>query len=77
MYAERHGWQTELLNVNETELGGYKEISFVISGDGAYSRLKYETAYIAYSACQKQGPRPRTHVNGNCGRIAGSGRRGD
>ena len=40
MYAERHGWQTELLNVNETELGGYKEISFMISGDGAYSRLK-------------------------------------
>mgnify|MGYP002534424106 CR=1 FL=1 len=43
MYAERHGWQTELLNVNETELGGYKEISFMISGDGAYSRLKYES----------------------------------
>ena len=41
MYAERRGWQTELLNVNETELGGYKEISFMITGDGAYSRLKY------------------------------------
>lgn len=43
MYATRRGWKTELLNVNETELGGYKEISFQIMGDGAYSRLKYES----------------------------------
>lgn len=43
MYATRRGWKTELLNVNETELGGYKEISFQITGDGAYSRLKYES----------------------------------
>lgn len=43
MYAARRGWRAELLNANETELGGYKEISFQISGDGAYSRLKYES----------------------------------
>lgn len=43
MYAEAHKWQIELLNVNETELGGYKEISFMITGAGAYSRLKYES----------------------------------
>ena len=43
MYAQQKGWSTELLNVNETELGGYKEISFTIAGDGAYSRLKYES----------------------------------
>ena len=43
MYAETMGWKTEILNSNETELGGYKEISFMISGDGAYSRLKYES----------------------------------
>ena len=43
MYAETMGWKTEILNANETELGGYKEISFMISGDGAYSRLKYES----------------------------------
>ncbi|WP_283608944.1 peptide chain release factor 1 [Faecalispora anaeroviscerum] len=43
MYATRRGWKTELLNANETELGGYKEISFQITGDGAYSRLKYES----------------------------------
>lgn len=43
MYAESRRWQTELLNVNETELGGFKEISFMIHGEGAYSRLKYES----------------------------------
>lgn len=43
MYAEQRGWKTEIINANETELGGYKEVSFVISGEGAYSRLKYES----------------------------------
>ena len=43
MYAQRLGWQTELLNLNETELGGIKEVSFSVLGDGAYSRLKYES----------------------------------
>lgn len=43
MYAEMRNWKTELINANETELGGYKEISFMIKGEGAYSRLKYES----------------------------------
>lgn len=43
MYAQSKGWSTEVLNLNETELGGIKEISFLISGEGAYSRLKYES----------------------------------
>ncbi len=43
MYAESKRWQTEISNVNETELGGYKEISFMIEGSGAYSRFKYES----------------------------------
>ena len=42
MYAERKGWKIDVVNVNETELGGIKEISFVIEGTGAYSRLKFE-----------------------------------
>ena len=42
MYAERRGWKLDVANVNETELGGIKEISFVIEGQGAYSRLKFE-----------------------------------
>ncbi|MDR2687459.1 MAG: peptide chain release factor 1 [Oscillospiraceae bacterium] len=43
MYAERRGWKAETLYANETELGGYKEVSFAIEGDGAYSRLKFES----------------------------------
>ena len=43
MYAESRGWKQEVLNANPTELGGFKEISFLIEGDGAYSRLKYES----------------------------------
>ncbi|MFR2345161.1 MAG: PCRF domain-containing protein, partial [Acutalibacteraceae bacterium] len=42
MYAERRGWKTEIVGLNETELGGFKEVSFTIDGDGAYSRLKFE-----------------------------------
>ena len=43
MYAESCGYKTELVNANETELGGYKEISFMINGEGAYSRFKFES----------------------------------
>ena len=43
MYAESKRWQIEISNANETELGGYKEISFMIEGSGAYSRFKYES----------------------------------
>ncbi len=43
MYADTRRWRVEVLNSNETELGGLKEISFLISGDGAYSRLKFES----------------------------------
>ena len=43
MYCERKHWKLEVLNENETELGGYKEISFMIKGKGAYSRLKFES----------------------------------
>ena len=42
MYAESKGWKIDIVNVNETELGGIKEISFVVEGAGAYSRLKFE-----------------------------------
>ena len=43
MYAERKHFKIEILNTNETELGGFKEISFMITGKGAYSRLKFES----------------------------------
>ena len=43
MYAEKKRWKLEVLNENETGLGGYKEISFMITGKGVYSRLKFES----------------------------------
>ena len=43
MYADRKHWKLEILNENETGLGGYKEITFMIKGEGAYSRLKFES----------------------------------
>ena len=43
MYCEKNHWKVEILNENATELGGYKEISFMVKGNGAYSRLKYES----------------------------------
>lgn len=43
MYAESKHWKIDIMNENETELGGYKEITFMITGKGAYSRLKFES----------------------------------
>jgi peptide chain release factor 1 len=42
-YAELHNWKSELLSANETGIGGYKEVIFMVRGKGAYSRLKYES----------------------------------
>ena len=43
MYAESMHWKVEMLSANETDIGGYKEVSFAINGQGAYSRLKFES----------------------------------
>ena len=43
MYAQTMGWSSEILSANETEVGGFKEISFMISGEGAFSRFKFES----------------------------------
>ena len=43
MYCDMKNWKVEVLNENATELGGYKEISFIVKGKGAYSRLKFES----------------------------------
>ncbi|MBC5737833.1 MULTISPECIES: peptide chain release factor 1 [Oscillospiraceae] len=43
MYADAKRWKVEVANLNETELGGVKEVSFIVEGDGAYSRLKFES----------------------------------
>ena len=43
MYAQKNGWTTDPVTVNDTELGGYKEISFLVEGENAYRRFKYES----------------------------------
>ncbi len=43
MYAEKNRWKIEVMNENETGLGGYKEVTFMVTGKGAYSRLKFES----------------------------------
>lgn len=43
MYAAKVGWKTEIISLNETELGGFKEVTFMIEGEGVYSRLKFES----------------------------------
>ncbi|MBE7030519.1 MAG: peptide chain release factor 1 [Ruminococcaceae bacterium] len=43
MYAETRRWKVEMLNANQTDIGGYKEVSFAINGESAYSRLKFES----------------------------------
>ncbi|MDO9573652.1 MAG: peptide chain release factor 1 [Candidatus Contubernalis sp.] len=42
-YAERRGWKLEILNASETDIGGFKEMVFMVEGEGAYSYLKYES----------------------------------
>jgi peptide chain release factor 1 len=44
-YAERRGWKTEFISVNDQGIGGYKEVIFSIKGKGAYSKLKYESGH--------------------------------
>ena len=63
MYAESKGWQTEIINVNETELGGYKEICFMITGDGAYSRLKYESGVHRVQRVPETETQGRVHTS--------------
>lgn len=43
MYAEGRNWKIDIMNSNETDIGGYKEVSFMLMGQGAYSRLKFES----------------------------------
>lgn len=63
MYAERKGWKTEILNANETELGGFKEISFLISGESAYSRLKYESGVHRVQRVPETEQQGRVHTS--------------
>ena len=63
MYAEAKRWKMEIINVNETELGGYKEISFMIEGDGAYSRFKYESGVHRVQRVPETDTQGRIHTS--------------
>ena len=68
MYAASKGWTMEILNYNETELGGVKEADCIINGSGAYSRLKFESGVHRVQRVP--------HLHGHRGRVAGDGRGG-
>lgn len=63
MYAAAKGWTIEVMNANETELGGYKEITFSVSGDGAYSRLKYESGVHRVQRVPETESQGRVHTS--------------
>lgn len=63
MYSEMKGWKIEVLNANETELGGYKEISFSINGEGAYSRFKYESGVHRVQRVPETESQGRVHTS--------------
>lgn len=63
MYAERKGWKTEIMNENPTKLGGYKEISFMIEGEGAYSRLKFESGVHRVQRVPETESQGRVHTS--------------
>lgn len=63
LYAASKGWNTEILNLNETELGGYKEVSFMIEGEGAYSRFKYESGVHRVQRVPETESQGRVHIS--------------
>ena len=63
MYSAQKGWTIEVLNANETELGGYKEITFSVSGEGAYSRFKYESGVHRVQRVPETESQGRVHTS--------------
>lgn len=63
MYAERRGWHCEVLGCSETELGGIKEISFLVEGQGVYSRLKFESGVHRVQRVPETETQGRVHTS--------------
>lgn len=63
MYAESKGWKVEVIDMNATELGGIKEVSFSISGEGAYSRLKFESGVHRVQRVPETESQGRVHTS--------------
>lgn len=77
MYAEQRGWKTEVISANETELGGYKEISFLISrGRSLFEAQIRKRGAPGSAGAGNRVPGPHSYLYGNGGGAAGSGGRG-
>lgn len=63
MYAETHRWKVDIINLNDTELGGVKEVCFSISGDGAYSRFKFESGVHRVQRVPETESQGRVHTS--------------
>ncbi len=63
MYAERRGWRLSIANLNETDLGGVKEISFIVEGEGAYSRFKFESGVHRVQRVPETETQGRVHTS--------------
>lgn len=63
IYADKRGWQTEVMNKSETELGGYKEIVFRVAGDKVYSRLKFESGVHRVQRVPETESQGRVHTS--------------
>ena len=63
MYAESRRWKVDLINANETELGGMKEVTFMVSGQGAYSRLKFESGVHRVQRVPETESQGRVHTS--------------
>lgn len=63
MYAESHGMKYEILNSNETELGGFKEVSFALNGEGAYSKFKFESGVHRVQRVPETETQGRVHTS--------------
>ena len=78
MYAERRGYKIEVINLNETGLGGYKEVSFIVSGEGAYSRFKFESGTHRVQRVPQTESSGRIHTSAaTVAVLPRGGRRGD
>lgn len=63
MYADAQGWKTEILSLNATELGGVKEVSMAVEGNGAYSRLKFESGVHRVQRVPETETQGRVHTS--------------
>ncbi len=63
MYAEKKGWKVDVININQTELGGIKEVSFSIEGEGAFSKLKFESGVHRVQRVPETESQGRVHTS--------------